>query len=377
MPSEILTDEELTFEEFISRFKHALSYFEDAELARKRLLFYRWKTTEELDKNILEFENAVKRTGGNVLWGYETADSVNIIKNLLTTNARVAYAPSKISDEVEISSACNVPSLEEFQNSHKGQTPDFLIVQAKFLVLNSGHIYYCTNSRKEFEAVNNAKTLLFLAGVESLVHNGVELELAKNLFSTYEIGQFGYPMEMLLKAGKPDNRFTQQVHLLLVDHGRTNLLEKNLDRKFFPLLNFELPKEVARILWKPIANTPVAHPFQFYITDPLMNGNNRNKRLLFTHNGYNRLSEFLPIKLDMFDYYIRSRIAFAESKKSNFFRKLSKKNFVKSFLEPKTKMPVRKFVSFLQDKIMPPNFNPKNNTEKSFIEQYTYNKRKI
>ncbi|MCK9481393.1 MAG: LUD domain-containing protein [Bacteroidia bacterium] len=377
--SEIHFEDKIDFEEFNSRIKYALSHFEKPQLAKKRLRFYRWKTVEELDKNILEFENATKRTGGNILWGNDIEDSVNTIKSILeTNNNKSAFISSKTSSEIDLGNTIKIDSLEEFHKKNKNQVPDLVIAQAKFLVSNSGHIYYCTANRNEFDAVSNAKVLIFVAGIESIVNNGVELELAKNLFSTYELGQFGYPMEILLKSGKPENRFTQHVHLLIVDHGRSNLLENSLNRRFFPLLNFEIPHAIAEIFWKQSKNNPdITYPFQHFLTDTLRNSGNHSKNFLFANNAYNRLSAFLPFEMDVYDYFIQSRLHYTGSIKSNLLKRITKKNYVKAFMQPKSKMPTKKFVAFLRGTIMNNDFNPKNLPEKTFIEQYYYDKRKI
>ncbi|MCO6494537.1 MAG: hypothetical protein J5I91_02515 [Bacteroidetes bacterium] len=374
---EILQEEILTFEDFKDKLRYALSYFEKLELAKKRLSFYRWKTTEGLEKNILEFENAVKRTGGNILWGNEVEDSINAIKSIVEINPKSAYVPSKIASEIAIDTELNIPALEKYQKNTKGGFPDLIIAQAKFLVSNSGHICYCTNNRNAFDSLINAKTILFVAGIESLVHNGVELELAKNLYSTYELGEFGYPLELTLKPGKPDNRIVQQVYLLLVDHKRSNLLGNKLNRRFLPLLNFDLPREVAQLFWKQKVSNAVEYPFQDFIIDPMRSDSSFNKKFLFSNNGYNRLSEFLPIQLDIHDYFIQSRLAHSGIKKSNLLRKIINKDYVKPFLQPKTKMTTKKFVAFMKDKIMTQSYNPNHVPEISFIEQYCYNKRKI
>src|SRR5690606_30807146 len=102
----------------------------------------------------------------------------------------------------------------------------------------------CTNNQIELEALHQAKKVVFVAGIDTLVLNGYELELAKNLYSLYETGEFVYPFETLIKPGKTENRHAQQVHLILLDNGRSNLLESPAIRHWFYLLNFVPDKAI-------------------------------------------------------------------------------------------------------------------------------------
>lgn len=365
------------FAKFANNVHDALKFFDNYELARKRLHFYRWKVTEELDKNLLEFESGVKRTGGNVLWGNEVSDTIGFVKSFIELNPKVAFIPGRISNEISIAVQCNIPSLTKFRQENSDVFPDILIAQAKFLVSTSGHIFYCTENKEEFEAVSSAKHVIFLAGIDTMLNNGQDLELAKNLYSTYELGQFGYSMEILTKPGKPDNRFLQQISLIVVDHGRSNMLDNVLDRKFFPLLDFQLPTEVAKLFWKEKEGIDTNNVLQHYITNPMLNDSSKSKKFLFTNNGYNRLSEFFPLHIDIYDYFMQARLAYMSSSKTNFFINLTKVNYVKAFLEPKTKMNSKKFTLFIKEKLFGSKFKINALPEKTFIERHFYDKRKI
>jgi hypothetical protein len=343
------------------------------DLARKRLRYYRWKLVEELDKHLLEFESSVKRTGGTVAWGYETGDSLSYIQSLLETSPRAAYLPSKIASELGLAVQLNIPSLSKFKSDHNEALPDILFVSAKFTLSATGHVYYAGSNKEDFEAIAQAKQVVFFAGIDSVLSSQSELELAKGLYACYEIGAPVYPFELLTKPGKPDNRFSQQINVLMVDHGRSHLLHSEGARLFFLLQNFELPGVIAKLFW----DTESAFPLQQFMTDPMLGEGLKNKNFLFANNGFNRLSQFLPFEADIYDFFMHARLEFMANSKSNFFLKLTKANYAKLFLDSKTKLTHKRFLPFVKEKIFGQDFKIEQAADRTFIDQYYYDKRKI
>ncbi len=365
--------------EYLESIKVAASYFDNLSLARKRLSFYRWNITEELDKNLLEFESSVKRTGGAVMWGNDPDESWSMLKPLTELNSKCAFIPSKITAEIGLSSKHSLPSLSRFMQDNESQYPDTLFVQAKFIIATSGHVYFATQDKNIFEAVNNAKNVCFICGIDSVLNNGYELELAKNLYSLFEYATFGYNFELITKPGKPENRFNQVVSLLVVDHQRSNLLTNANTRKFFPLLNFELPIEVAANFWD-IENEDVTTYYgllQQFLLSPLMNENAKNKSFFYTNNGLNRLAAFLPYNIDVFDAILSERIALDGAKKFRNFASLLQTDYAKLFLDKRKKVSNKKFQSFVREKLLGKDFLLDVGNDKTFVEKYFYDKRKI
>lgn len=358
---------------FLSQLQKAKSDWDNLALARKRLRYYRWKTVEELDKHLLEFESSIKRTGGSLFWGFEIDDSHLALKSLFEQNVKAAFLPSKLTTELGLSVHFNVPSLSKFKSENNDALPDLLFVPAKFLIASSGQVFYAGTSKLEFEAITHAKHLFFIGGIDALLSSTAELDLAKGLYSCYELGKKAYPFELMTKPGKPDNRFLQQVSLLVIDQGRSALLHSEETRMLFMLQNFNLPQPVASLFW----DEEVPFPLQNFLTEPFMSDKSINKPLLFGNSGYNRLSDFLPFEADIYAFFMQSRLNFMANSKSNFFLKLTKTNHSKLFLDPKVKLNHKRFAPFVKEKLLGHTFKKEQVAERTFIEQYYYDKRKI
>ena len=50
--------------------------FSNLDLARERAAFTRWKTIENLDKYLIEFESNFIKSGGKVIWAQDITDAL-------------------------------------------------------------------------------------------------------------------------------------------------------------------------------------------------------------------------------------------------------------------------------------------------------------
>jgi hypothetical protein len=365
----------LDFDSFVTKLQSQEAAFQNLKLAKKRLAYYKWKNTEELEKNILEFESNIKRTGGNVLWGNDKADSWNALRGIVESNARVAFVPGKIATEIELSFKHNIPSLSRFVYDQAGLFPDILFVQAKFLVSSTGHVFFATADRSEFEAVANAKKIVFLAGIDSFVSNDAELNLSKRLFSLYEIAEDTYPFQAIFKVGKPDARYSQQINVLIVDHDRSNLLTLDKQRAMFGLLNFELPKVVQNIFW-PLESKNTEDALAKNLLNPFLMDWSKNIKVFMASSNLNKLNDFIPFDLNFYEVLIDTKSLFQSGVSNNLFSRLFKKEEASILFNPKKFYNKTKFQILMQEKLIGKNTSLPE-IDKTFIEGYYYNKRKI
>jgi hypothetical protein len=365
----------LDFDSFVSKIQGQEAAFQNLKLAKKRLAYYKWKNTEELEKNILEFESNIKRTGGNVLWGNDKTDSWNALKGIVESNARVAFVPGKIASEIELSFKHNIPSLSRFVYDQAGLFPDILFVQAKFLISSTGHVFFATVNKSEFEAVANAKKIVFLAGIDSFVSNEAELNLAKRMFSLYEIAEDSYPYQAVFKVGKPDARYSQQINVLIVDHDRSNILALEKQRAMFGLLNFEMPKVVQNIFW-PLQSMDTEDALARNLLNPFLMDWTKNMKVFMASSNLNKLNDFIPFDINLYEVLIDSKSLFQSGVSKNLISKLFKKEEASILFNPKKFYNKSKFQFLMQEKLLGKNtILPE--IDKTFIEGYFYNKRKI
>jgi hypothetical protein len=360
---------------FKQKLESSYGYFENLTLAKKRLSYYRWKVVEELDKSLIEFESNVKRTGGTVWWANVPEDAHQYISPFTESNVRVSFLQSKIIQELQLSMKFEIPVISRFLQDNNRQFPDCIILEPKFLVVSSGHIYYCTNNQVELEALHQAKKVIFVAGIDTLVLNGYELELAKNLYSLYETGEFGFPFETLIKPGKPENRHAQQVHLILLDNGRSNLLENPAIRHWFYLLNF-IPDKAIETGFFGETDEPGSR-FHERVLNPIKEYKPKALKQMFDSIGYARLSEYLPYQMNLLCDLLNIKSELNKSKSAGILSKFLGNNDLKLFLTYDKFIQGSKFISFMNERYFKGNMNITSFPARNFIEQYFYNKRKI
>ena len=59
------------------------SHYSNIELARRRAARLRWKTINQLDKYLIEFESHVLRSGGKVIWAQDHNEAIESIAAIL------------------------------------------------------------------------------------------------------------------------------------------------------------------------------------------------------------------------------------------------------------------------------------------------------
>jgi len=217
---------------YITRLKSSLSKISDLDLALKRLTYIRWKVAENLDKLLFEFETNVKKTDSGILWCPDAKSSLENLNKHIRSFEKVKFfnhtAVKQFVNEVDIA----VPEAKD--------QADVVVIGAKFIMANTGNFYTALNDFSEYETIINAKKIIVIAGIDSVLASQVELPLAKQLYATFETGNLSYQAEFISRPGRPRG-LNCEIVLLLTDNNKSKLLEIPTHRHLFSLLNFELP----------------------------------------------------------------------------------------------------------------------------------------
>ena len=83
-------------------FKSGVRQFSNLETARERAAFTRWKTIENLDKYLIEFEANFIKSGGKVIWAQDISDALEEILTILKRSSNKTVLKSKSQTSVEI-----------------------------------------------------------------------------------------------------------------------------------------------------------------------------------------------------------------------------------------------------------------------------------
>lgn len=275
-----------------------LNKIEDINLAKKRLSYLRWKVSENLDKLLFEFETNVKKTDANVLFAPTIETAIEHLNKHLKPFSKVNFLEHNAIKKMVANGNIVVP-----ENSEK---PDVVIVGAKFLMANTGNIFIALNNVQEYQQIINAKKTIIIAGIDSILASQIDLPLAKQLYSTYEIGELIYPAEILTRPGKPRGLQTEIV-LILIDNGRSKLLTNPFHRPLFNLLNFDLAPvcpmhQISEEIpyWKNIDSLS-------YFLNPFTTGLDAIKQPIFGNYGFEILNQYLPYDIDLSEHVTEAR----------------------------------------------------------------------
>ncbi len=314
---------------YFQQLNNTLQKVKNIDLAKKKLTYFRWKSTENLDKLLFEFETNVRKTDGKVLYAATNDIAIEHLNKLIKNYQNINFCEhlavkyllrqtnTKLSDEIE--------------------KPEVMVVGAKFFIANSGNIFINFKDSKTYSQLLLAKKIVVIAGIDSMLASQADLPLAKMLYSIYETAQLTYPAEIILRSGKPRG-INAEVHTIIVDDMRSNLLHYPEHRLLFNLLNFEMATVCSRQLlsdskgfWKDINSLE-------YLLHAFMD-NTSSERIIFDNYGYKALQNYLPYEVDLAENVMdmRSKLVPQQANVWNKIFNKSSINYIqnsKKFFEP-------------------------------------------
>jgi hypothetical protein len=324
---------------YISRLKESMSMISELDLARKRLTYIRWKVAENLDKLLFEFETNVKKTDTGFLWCPDIKVSLESLNKHLKNFDRVRFLDHTAVRQLVNEADIKVPAMDD--------KPDLVVAGAKFIMANTGNFYCVLNDLEEYKAVLNAKKLVIVAGIDSMLASQAELPLAKQLYATFETGKLAYPVEFVGRPGR-GRGLNSEIVLLLTDNNKSKLLELPAQRPLFSLLNFDLPPVCPMQQldhepgnWKRLDTLS-------YVLYAFMHGINEFPKNINGNYGLNLLSQYLPYDIDLYDQILDARSLFHIDDKKSRLASLFDSDKSAIILNPKKFRDVEKFKKFAE-----------------------------
>lgn len=231
--------------------------FSNYDLAKNRAAFIRWKTIENLDKHLIQFEANCIKTGIKVLWALDDAQALVEISSIITKHniKSITLDNGPIATELNVqqylektstvallaingksSSVKSYIRNNSFNNlSLKLSDPsnsDASIMQAAFIAADTGAIIITDFNTNGTTKHINHKTTIVLAGIDSILHSLNDAELILALQSGYASATGNNSFLKIITAAKREiENNGNEVYVLLVDNGRSNLLETEQQRQ--------------------------------------------------------------------------------------------------------------------------------------------------
>jgi len=278
-------------QQYHDAFKVGSQQFSNAEMARERAAFTRWKAIENLDKYLIEFEANFIKSGGKVIWAQDITDALSAIQDILKKSSNKLVLKSKTSMAEEIglkggllndgyrtletdtgdyiadaagdhSGHMILPaihkSLEEIGElmkkdmvlSHKADANEIVakirqklrgeflkagtgITGCNFLIADPGAIVLTENEGNAQLTASLPKTHIVLAGIEKILPSLNDLDLFLPLVSTYGTGQEITTYNSIITGPKQSEELDgpEELYVILLDNGRSEVLSHEIQRQ--------------------------------------------------------------------------------------------------------------------------------------------------
>lgn len=271
--------------------KDGRAFFSNLDLARSRAGFYKYKTINELEKYLIEFESRFTARGGKVYWAVDARDAIRYIQDILKKNAvrQVVKSKSMTSEEIELNTVLESQKISpvetdlgEFIVQQKGEKPYHIVTPAmhmsaqdvsdlfadrfglsrdstpqeitafvrqhlrekfmvagagitgaNFLIADTGSVAITENEGNGQLSTALPALHIVLAGIEKILPSLEQLDLFWPLLATHGTGQHLTAYNTILSGPRAEGETDgpEEMVVILLDNGRTHLLTKEKQRR--------------------------------------------------------------------------------------------------------------------------------------------------
>ncbi len=349
--------------------KNGLLQFNDMEFVRKKAHTIKWRTLENLDKYLLEFEANFTKKGGKVIWANNTEEAqAEILKIMRRAKAKhVVKAKSMACEEIELNHFLEehgIDSLEtdlgEYIVQLLGQKPyhivtpamhlskediaqlfqekfgtpidatpqqltqkarellrekylhaDIGISGANFIIADTGAIAITENEGNARLCTTFPKIHIAIVGIEKIIPSINDLELFWPLLAARGTGQNITVYNSIISGPRQPNETDgpEEMYVILLDNGRTNLLAQKDQRQSLYCIRCGACLNACPI-YKNIGGhtyeTTYSGPIGSIIT-PHLKGMEEFKHLSNASSLCGNCSEVCPVKIDIHKILLYNR----------------------------------------------------------------------
>ncbi|RYE11814.1 MAG: iron-sulfur cluster-binding protein [Sphingobacteriaceae bacterium] len=346
-----------------------ISRLANLENAKRKAHVIKWKTMENLDKLLPEFEANFQRRGGKVLWANDVEEAQREILNIIQKSGAKTVVKSKsmVTEEVHLNEFLtqnNIESLEtdlgEYIVQLLGQKPyhivtpamhlskediaklfnekfgtpidatpeqltlkarellrakyvhaDVGITGANFLIADSGSISITENEGNARLCTTFPKIHIAIVGIEKMIPSMADLDLFWPLLSTHGTGQNLTVYNSILSGPRQAHETDgpEEMYVILLDNGRTNLLAQKDQRQALYCIRCGACLNACPV-YKNIGGhayeTTYSGPIGSIIT-PHTQGMEEFKHLSYASSLCGKCSEVCPVKIDLHKMLLLNR----------------------------------------------------------------------
>lgn len=354
------------------RFSNGKENYRDAELERQRAYLLRNKSLMNLEKLLVDFETRFKENGGTVLWARDADDACEMIWDI--ANKReihgVTRSNSTVLDEIEISEFLELKKFPVYETSVSryilkaaGEAPyhpiyptlnlskeeingilneryklklgstskqmvnfirhqvsmdikraEVCLTGANFLLADIGGVVLTENEGNILKSCTSAKIHIVVAGIDKVIPSTDDLSILLPLASAHATGDELSAFNTITTGPVKKDDADEQMIVILLDNGRTELLENEVIRKSLSCIQCGACVSVCPI-YKNIGgytyDTPYIGPIGTVMA-PLLYGLKEFQYFASLCSLCGRCMEVCPVKIPIDDLIIENRRIIAE-----------------------------------------------------------------
>ena len=357
----------------ISRYDNAVlkgkKQYLDIELAKGRAARIKRNVVNDLESYLKEFESNFQKNGGKLIWAIDAQEAVKAVLDIAQKHhvKKVVKSKSMVTEEIELNKhleAFGVESLEtdlgeyivqvagerpyhivtpamhkskedvaklyhEKFNTPEEYTPEELtyytrlklrekftkadmgITGGNFLIADAGALALTENEGNGVLTMSMPKIHVAIVGIEKLIPSIKDLDLFWSLLSTYGTGQKITVYNSIISGPKrpEETDGPEHMYLILLDNGRTNLLEKKDQKLALSCIRCGACLNVC-----PVYKTIGGHAYETTYSGPIgavitphMRGFEEYSHLSFASSLCGKCTETCPVNIPLHDMLLYNR----------------------------------------------------------------------
>ena len=362
---------------FEKRFANSKDNYKNSELERQRAYQLRNKSLLNMEKLLVDFETRFQDNGGTVLWARDAEDAQEMIRDIVVKREirAITRSNSIVLDEIGLNDLIKENNKLLFENNISryvlkaiGQVPyhpmypainlskeeingvlnehyklkfgsttkqmvNFIrhqinqemakaqvcITGANFLLADVGGVALSENEGNILKSCASAKIHIVVAGIEKVIPSMEDLSILLPLSSAHATGHHMTAINSITCGPSINGNGPEQMYVILLNNGRTDLLENEVIRKSLSCIHCGACVSVCPI-YKNIGgyayNSPYIGPIGSVMA-PLMYGLDKYYQLAYLCTQCGRCTEVCPVKIPIVDLVIENRRIIAEERIGN------------------------------------------------------------
>lgn len=349
--------------------KRGMLQYSNLDLARSRAGSIKYRTINDLDKYLIEFEARFTARGGKVIWAQDAREAIDEVLAVMKKYdvRKVVKSKSMITEEIELNAALKQKKIEvvetdlgEYIVQQAGQKPyhivtpamhmskeevaslfnqkfnipadsqpeditayvrkllrekflqaDCGVTGANFLIADTGSVALTENEGNGLMSLAFPRLHIVIAGIEKVIPSVEDLDLFWPLLATHGTGQQLTVYNSIISGPRQDGEADGpgEMFVVLLDNGRSALLAKEQQRQALSCIRCG-----ACLNGCPVYTTIGGHAYGTTYSGPIgavitphMKGLEKWNHLSFASSLCGKCTEVCPVKIPLHNLLLQNR----------------------------------------------------------------------